>query len=227
MSVFFSLSVGPANAGSRSFTSPSGNYAVTFTELEHKRFDKEIKSQDDVSRIAYRIDFYMKKEDKPRASVVYNDVYGWRQGSVPTPLQSLFDSFLWSPGEDIVILPEEGWVSAPGTITLKALALNPKLDWKETAYSFDRFVWTDDLNGVGDAHFDCDYGVSRFEGSTGRTLPLKLSDSPIGYELVSVEKNIALIKRVTDNCMVEGLALAPFCFTYDLKTGKEAGARCP
>ena len=44
--------------------------------------------------------------------------------------------------------------------------------------------WLDELSFVTSYHFDCDYGVLRFDGQAGKAFSLKESESPIGYELV-------------------------------------------
>lgn len=213
-------------AASARFASPKGKFEAVFAELEHRRFKKSGKKHlEDTDRVTYRIEVFKKGEDKPAASVVFNDVYGWDEDSAPTPVEQLFNMIIWSPEEDFLVLPYEGWASAPGTDVLKACALNPGLAWKEADFAFNNFFFTDDLTVVGDRHDDCDLSVLLFDGKTGSTLPVKASRSPVGYELISVDGQAAFIREVTDNCRIEEKAQA--CFTMDLVTKKETPAACP
>ena len=78
---------------------------------------------------------------------------------------------------------------------------------------------------IGDYHLDCDYGVAWFNGEEGSVVSLKDSESPIGYELVSVNAKKVTIRTVLDNCRMQ--ELPPRCFTHDLATGSEEPAACP
>ncbi len=220
----------PAHAahagGTGRFASPTGRFEAAFTELAHKKFPKrEAMGLDEVDHVVYRINFYAKGAVAPAATISYNDVYGWEEGSVPAAPEAIFSFFAWSPQDDFVIIPAEGWASAPGTAIARAVALNRKLPWREAEFAFDNFVWTGDLSGVGDAHFDCDYSVSLFDGNKGQTVPIKASDSPIGYELISVEGNSLFLRETLDNCRTDDLE--PRCFTLDLSTMEEAPRPCP
>lgn len=218
----------PALAGeeTKRFASPTGRFAVTFTEIGHKKFPKNVtRGLDEIDHVVYRIDLRAKGTKERAASVVFNDVYGWEEGGMPASEEALFRLLVWSPEDDFVIIPTESWASAPGTAIAKAVALESKLRWKEAEFAFDKFIWTDSLNGVGDAHFDCDYSVSRFDGRTGRTIPVKESKSPVGYELISVEGDNAFVRETLDNCGTD--YAEPLCFTVGLYTGNETPRPCP
>lgn len=206
------------------FLSPSGKYKIIFTELEHRKFSMPARDIDEKNHVVYRIDFLDKSSNVLLVSTGYADVYGETDTSKPTDQKLLFQGLEWSPNEDFVILPNEAWASAPGTAVRTAMALNPKLPWKKAEFAFDKFIWTDDLRGIGDRHDDCEYEVSKFDGRFGKTIPIKKAASPIGYELISVQKNKALIGQVNDNC---GEYQPPVCFWYDLFTKKENRVLCP
>lgn len=209
------------------FTSPSGGYTVVFTELKHRKFTKEemLAGLDNVSHVLYRLDFIKKGFADPSASANYADVYGWKSNGKPLPADSIFKMIAWSPKEDFVILPEEAWASAPGTAEMRAVAINPQLPWKESAVPIENFIWLDSLRVIGDYHNDCDYGVARFDGSAGKAVSLKESESPIGYELISVDKGVIKMRMVLDNCRMQDIA--PRCLTHDLSTGAESMIPCP
>lgn len=227
------LAAAPTASGkeaARRFVSPKGIHEAAFTELEQKKYtmDDLTKDFDNVSNILYRIDFFKRQGDAPVASTNYHDVYGWEEGAAPASLEALFKMLEWSPEEDMVIIPDEGWASAPGTAARKAVSLNPKLEWKEAAFAFDGFFWTDGLSGIGDRHDDCDYSVERFDGKTGKTVPVQPSESPAGYELVSVRAGLLTIRKVMDNCApLEKLNAPPDCRILDLNTRKETPLPCP
>ncbi len=212
------------------FVSPRGLHEASFTELERKKYtmDDLTADFDNVSNVLYRVDFFKRQGVVPAASTTYHDVYGWEEGAAPASLEGLFKMIEWSPDEDMAIIPDEGWAGAPGTAARKAVSLNPKLEWKEAAFAFDGFFWTDALSGIGDRHDDCDYSVERFDGRTGKTVPVKPSESPVGYELVSSRLDLLTIRRVMDNCAeLEKLDAPPECFILDLNTKKETPIPCP
>lgn len=90
-------------AASARFASPKGKFEAVFAELGHRRFKKSGKKHlEDTDRVTYRIEVFKKGEDKPAASVVFNDVYGWDEDSAPTPVEQLFKMIIWSPEEDFL-----------------------------------------------------------------------------------------------------------------------------
>jgi hypothetical protein len=208
------------------FASPSGRYTVVFTELENRKYGKDEMLEDlgNVSHVLYRVDFIAKGDNDPVASTSYADVYGWEAGGRPEKVSAIFRKLIWSPKEDYVIFPEEGW-AAQGPSQSKALALNPELAWEKGAVSVGAIEWIDDLSFISDYHFDCDYGILRFDGTTGKTVSMKESESPIGYELVSVKQGKAVIRMLLDNCRMQDIP--PRCFTRDLQTGFEEPVPCP
>jgi len=208
------------------FTSPSGKFIVVFTELENRKYGKEEMLEDlgNVSHVLYRVDFISKGDIEPVATSSYADVYGWEAGGRPEKASSIFRKLIWSPREDFVIFPEEGW-AAQGPSQSRVLALNPELEWEKGDVSVGAIEWIDDLSFISDYHFDCDYGILRFDGTTGKTFSMKESESPIGYELVSVKQGKALIRMLLDNCRMQDIP--PRCFTRDLATGSEEPVPCP
>lgn len=209
------------------FTSPRGAYLVVFTELEHKRYKKAEMLEDlrNVSNVLYRVDFILKGSIDPAASANYADVYGWEAGGRPERPSSIVRKLIWSPREDFVIFPEEGWASAPGASQSKVVALDPRLGWRTAEVTVGAMEWIDHLSFVSDYHFDCDYGILRFDGVSGRTASLKESESPIGYELVSLRDGKVTIRMLLDNCRMQDVP--PRCLVRDLETGHEEHVACP
>jgi hypothetical protein len=221
------LPAGAESARQSRFTSPLGKYTVVFTELENKTYQKEEMLEDlvNVSNVLYRVDFMAKGDDEPVASGSYADVYGWVTEGRPEKVESIFKKLIWSPREDFVIFPEEGWAAQLGASQSRVVALNPDLSWEKSKVSVGSIEWIDNLSFISDYHFDCDYGILRFDGHTGKAVSLKESESPIGYELVSVSKGKVVIRMLLDNCRMQDLP--PRCFTRDLHTGHEEPVPCP
>ena len=209
------------------FASPSGRYTVVFTELGNRIYSKDemLEDIDNVSNVLYRVDFIAKNDITPAASSSYADVYGWEAEGRPEKTLSIFKKLIWSPREDFVIFPEEGWAARLGVSQSRVLALNPDLGWETSEVSVGAIEWTDELSFVSDYHFDCDYGILRFDGRAGKAFSLKESESPIGYELVEVKRGKVVIRMLLDNCRMQDLP--PRCFTRDLSTGAEVPVACP
>lgn len=221
----------PARAGAElmhqeKFHSPKGIFLVVMTELSHKKYTREemLERAENVSNVLYRVDFIPSGATEPLATINHADVYGWENGSSPAKMKDIFRSFSWSPYEDYVIVPEEGWASASGAGAFTIVSLNPELPWTEKRAALENMEWINDLSFVGDYHNDCDYGVAWFDGKSGRVISVKESESPLGYELVSVKGNVATIRMVLDNCRMQDMP--PRCLTYDLSTGREELVPC-
>lgn len=209
------------------FASPSGNYAVVFTEMEHRKYSKAemLEDLDSVSNVLYRVDFIARGGADPVASSSYADVYGWATDGRPEKASSIFKKLIWSPKEDFVIFPEEGWAAEPGSSQTRVVALNPGLGWETAEVPVGTIEWLDELSFMNGYHFDCDYGILRFDGREGKVYSFKESESPIGYELVSAKKGKVVIKMLLDNCGMQDLP--PRCITRDLATGEEKHLPCP
>jgi hypothetical protein len=232
LSALFLLFSGLLTAGAEPvrqsrFTSPSGKYTVVFTELENKKYMKEDMLEDlvNVSNVLYRVDFIAKDDDEPIASGSYADVYGWVAEGRPEKVESIFKKLIWSPKEDYIIFPEEGWAAQLGASQSKVVALNPHLRWEKSEVSVGAIEWIDDLSFISGYHFDCDYGILKFDGRAGKAVSLKESESPIGYELVSLSRGKVVIRMLLDNCRMQDIP--PRCFTRDLQTGHEEPVPCP
>jgi len=226
----FSLPISRADAElmrQEKFRSPKGIFLVVVTELAHKKYAKEemLERDENVSNVLYRIDFIPSGAMEPLTTISYTDVYGWENGSAPAPMKDIFKSIAWSPYEDFVIVPEEGWAGAPGTSTSMLVSLNPELKWSEKKAAIENIAWIDDLSFIGDYHNDCDYGVAWFDGRGGRMISVKESESPLGYELISVKGTVATIRMVLDNCRMQ--EMPPRCIRHDISTGSEELVPCP
>jgi len=208
----------------RVFVSPSGRHEVVFTEVKRVKASGRTMSADDVDYISYRIDFFTKKGHVLLRSLSYDYVHDWTNPAEPAPLELLFKTIIWSPGEDFALLPSEDWARAPGTEVKKAVALNTTFSWKTSQFALENIFWIDDFSVIGEQHNDCQYEVSVFNGKSGKAVPVKRAKSPIGYELLLFRKNTALIMQVMDNCKLEDKP--PVCFFYDLATKKEKKVPC-
>jgi hypothetical protein len=184
------------------FLSPGGKYELMFEEIARRTFTREEQLQrlDNTDHIEYEVTIIRIDTGTPVATFPYSDVYGFNQPSEPTPLKSVSRWFDWSPEEDFVVLPVEGWASAPGTPEAKVLALNDELGWSESWFTLDEVTWADALVAVGDRHNDCDYSVDVFDGRIGKQRAVVEKTSPIGYQIESVSARQMLIRRVLDNC---------------------------
>ncbi|MBI5642347.1 MAG: hypothetical protein HY954_02610 [Deltaproteobacteria bacterium] len=189
----------------KSFFSPTGGYEVSFTQLKSAN-----PSGEGVS-ISYRINFFTK--GGPLLSTV-----PFNNGKLTEA--GIFKKLIWAPKDGFVILPPEMEGGSS-----RAIALDPKLPWKESPFQLDNFVWIDDLSGVGNRRGSCNYGVFRFDGGNGKEIPVKKPESPIGYELISVKNNTAFIKMFLDDCRMQDIP--PRCLSYDLANGVETPASCP
>jgi hypothetical protein len=184
------------------FVSPGGRYELRFEEIARRTFTREQQLQrlDNTDHIDYEVTITRIDTRTPVATFPYSDVYGFNQPSEPTPLKELSRWFDWSPEEDFVVLPVEGWASAPGTPNAKVLALNDELGWSESRFTLDKVTWINSLVAVGDRHNDCDYSVDVFDGRTGEQKAVVEKTSPIGYKIESITARQMLIRRVLDNC---------------------------
>ena len=86
----------------------------------------------------------------------------------PEKASSIFKKLIWSPKEDFVIFPEEGWAAEPGSSPTRVVALNPGLGWETAEVPVGTIEWLDELSFMNGYHFDCDYGVLRFDGQEGK-----------------------------------------------------------
>ena len=208
------------------FKSKSGRYTVKFEEIKHF-ISKGTGDIDDVSYLLHKISFFNSK-DSLIAETEYADVYGWDENAEPFPPLFIFEKITWSPNEDFVILPEEELAGAPGTPKLEVINLNPKMEWsKFYLYMYIKY-WADDFLVFGNIADDCRYQVEMFDGRIGKNRVVMKADSPIGYEIVKVNSNKLLIKKLLDNCRTEEdqLNFIPECFELDVATRKLTEAAC-
>jgi len=221
-----------ADGGSvASFVSPGGRYEVRFEARVHRTFTKEeqLQALDNMNHIEYEVTFSRVDSGKVVVATPYVDVYGFNSSGKPTPVSSLFSWFEWSPEEDFVVVPAEGWASAPGTPENKVFALNDQLGWLESWLCMNHVTWVNPLLAVGDRHRDCDYSVDTFDGRTGKQQPVVQPDSPIGYQIAAASERQMLIRKVLDNCASAGVrqTFQEQCLSLDLDTMEVSPAPCP
>ena len=207
-----------SRTGVQYFKSPKGLHLVKFRETKHVK-STGTDDMDDVSHVKYAVLIY-RRADSLIAQTDYTDVYGWSKDAEPTAPEKIFGDLTWSPDEDFVIFPEEGWASAPGPPNLKVLNLNSQLQWSETNIYMSLTHWADDFRIFGNSDSDCYYCVVMFDGKTGKTHEVIEAKSPIGYQIVKVEGTKLLIEKVLDNCRTEKdeHSFTPECQELDINT---------
>jgi hypothetical protein len=217
---------------SDTLSSPAGKFRVAFQVVGHRTFtaDESLRALDNVNHVEYALAFIRVADGSIAAEATYSDVYGFQPGAGPTALNVLLSWFDWSPEEAFVILPVEGWASAPGTPERRAVPLADSLRWFRASITMDTLLWASPLVMVGGQHSDCHYSVDVFDGATGRLRPLdRPSESPIGYEISAVEGRTVIIRRVIDNCASneERDAWVAECRAVDLETFLSRPVPCP
>jgi hypothetical protein len=214
--------VGTEPTADTRFVSPGGKYEVQFEEIAHRTFTREeqLQNLDNMNHINYEVTIVRIDTGMSVATVKYSDVYGFNQPPEPTPLERLSRWFDWSPQEDFVVLPVEGWASAPGTPEARVLALNDELGWSESWFTLEKVTWADALVAVGHRHSDCDYSVDVFDGRIGKQKAVVEKSSPIGYQIESISARQVAIRRVLDNCASQERrnAFERQCLSLDLET---------
>jgi hypothetical protein len=226
------LGIQTEQSESDTFTSPAGKFRVAFRVVEHRTFSAEesLRALDNVDHVEYALTFTRVLDGEIVAEVTYPDVYGLQPGTGPTAPAIMAAWLDWSPGEDFVILPDEGWASAPGTPERTALSLSDSLDWSTAPIAMDTLIWVTPLIVVGDQHSDCHYAVDVFDGATGQRRALdRPPDSPVGYEIHAVEGRTVVIRRVLDNCsrQAERDAWVAECSAVDLDGFVARPTPCP
>jgi hypothetical protein len=205
---------------------------VAFRVVAHRTFSAEesLRALDNVDHVEYALTFTRVEDGETVAEVTYPDVYGFQPGAEPTAPAVIAGWLDWSPGEDFVILPDEGWASAPGTPERTVLSLSDSLEWSRAPIAMDTLIWATPLIVVGDQHSDCHYAVDVFDGATGRRRALdRPPESPLGYEIHSVEGRTVIVRRVLDNCshQAERDAWVAECRAVDLDSFAARPAPCP
>lgn len=213
--------------------SPKGKYRITITVLEHKRFTEKETNQslDNIHHVRYRLAF-QRNENSDTSSPIQTewvDVYGFTS-SPPVKPEVFFNWFLWSPEEEFVILPGEGWASAPGSPYRKAVALNPELPWKEETFHMDgnQLLWSNSRHVIGNVQDDCHYEVVLFDGGTGKTRSLWPAKAPVGFQIQSKSGRMLQIEKMLDNCASEKdrRSFVPQCWKLNLEDLKSTVVAC-
>lgn len=206
------------------YSSPSGQIRFSFEVVADVKADDPL-NDEQVAFIRYAVTF-SDSLGQPMTKVFYHDVYGME--GEPADLSDLARWFAWSPREDFVILPAEGWMTAPGTASAPVVNLNPQFRWTMAAIAIDDQVWIDSLRIVGNEIFDCAYSVVMFDGRTGETRAIKAAESPTGYAIVRVEEKQLRIHSLPDNCANEEQRanFIPECWVFSLEQFSLSRADC-
>lgn len=115
-------------------------------------------------------------------------------------LSDFFKLIEWGPGEELVQLPLEGWLTYPGTSRMHLVSLTPVLKWKSKYWPARRSIWLDSLNLIGDLHSDCQYEVGVFDGKSGGIEIIKKDRDNLGWEIVKETPEGILLAKVPNNC---------------------------
>lgn len=206
------------------YSSPSGQIRFSFEVVADVKADDPL-NDEQVAFIRYAVTF-SDSLGQPLTKVFYHDVYGME--GEPAELSDLARWFAWSPREDFVILPAEGWMTAPGTASAPVVNLNPQFRWTMAAIAIDDQVWIDSLRIVGNEIFDCAYSVVMFDGRTGETRAIKAAESPTGYTISILDEKVIRIQSLPDNCASEDqrAAFVPACWQFSLETFILAQEEC-
>jgi hypothetical protein len=211
-------------AKTRHFRSPSGRIDVAFTEVGRRTDPPDQFGGDHVAEVEYRIAISSAGNGAAIASAAYVDAFS--DAAQPAPVEELFRAILWSPREDLLVLPAERRPGSSETAERLAFNLTARPAWKKAAFALEDVRWLDPLAAVGDRKGGCRSGVYLFDGRDGTTRALKEPRSPAGYALVAVSGDSALIRKFPDDCATDDLRFPESCTTLDLKTLKEAPAAC-
>lgn len=183
------------------FFSPSNKFKVVFVKDTNIVY-KNGKRLDEVSHVKYRL-LFINPGKNDTVAHVYNDVYGFDSPPQPRSPASIFSRISWSPNQDFAILPQEGWARAPGAPVKPAINLNKKYNWTEGTIRINHTFWFDKLRLVGDCWDDCSISVQMFDGSIGKMVTIKGSESPLGYLIDSKTNDTLFVKTILDNCSYE------------------------
>lgn len=222
--ITFAGCVGGGKPAPAQYSSPSGRVLFTFEMLADVKADDPLNDEQEAF-IRYAITF-SDSLGQPLAKMFYHYVYG--ESGEPVELKDLARWFSWSPREDFVVLPAEGWMTAPGTASAPVVNLNPQFRWTVTAVAIEDQAWIDSLRIIGNQLSDCDFSVVMFDGRTGETKAIKAGESPIGYSIVNTEERTIRIRSLPDNCASEEQRanFIPECWVFSLELFSLSPADC-
>ena len=216
-----------------SFKSPTGRYIVRMREIHHYIAPPHTGNVDDVNHVRYAF-IFLNTTSTNYYIADYNDVY---DANSPTRKKEIFSSFIWSPKDDFVVLPEEGWARAPGTSSRTAINLNlhnikyraQGYYWRNGSFHMDDLVWADDFRVFGNVYDDCEDYVSLFDGKTGETKITVPSKTPIGYSIIITKNRKLIIKSRLDNCSTDKdeKTFVAECLSLDMDSLQKEKIKCP
>lgn len=211
---FALLSMGFGNPiAKKTIHTPSGRFEVAFTHVKEATETKKSKVDPD-TRALWRISFF--DADGLIKTVNFRDP-GDKKALTEA---DIYRRLSFSPKDDFVVIPPEA-INAPK----RAIALSKTLKWKETPFEIEEYTWMDDFKAVGDKKAHCSHGVYIFDGERGASVPVKKSESPIGYEMLSIEGNTAVVRMFLDECRMQDIPAK--CFSHDLASDTETPVQCP
>ena len=227
--IFMCSSVFGADGSTYRFFSPSGKFSVELREISHVKYQKH-KDIDEVDHVVYSIICRSNsKSNRSKIEAKYTDVYGWCNGS-SSAIQEIFKSFIWSPGEDFAMLPEERWAGPPSSPYRIAVNLNRKQNWSSAKTHMDIKMWADDFRVIGDMHDDGDYRVIMFNGNTGQEEIIKsrgVDEYQFGYHVLSTNKPIVIIEKIPDNYASDAEHFIKECEALDINSMILKKISCP
>jgi hypothetical protein len=216
-----------ADSTANLFQSPAGKFSVEFRKISHVKFDEHM-DIDQVDHIIYSVTF-LNKSNSSKIETKYSDVYGWCNDK-PNEVKDIYQSFIWSPRENFVILPEERWAGPPSSPYRMAINLNSKMNWSSAKTHIDIKLWADDFRVIGDSHDDGDYRVVLFNGKTGQMETIKsrgTDEYQFGYHVLSANKPIVLIEKIPDNYAGDAEHFIKECETLDANSMILTKIPCP
>jgi len=214
--------------------SPQGKFEIAFEPAaDYVALDPDKPSPvQGLKNVSYQIAFYPPGRRTAIATSHFYDIYT----SSPTSPQELAKAILWSPQEDIAILPGEQWPKKSDSKAAtngirKAISLNTDIPWQTTPLPLDdnSLVWIDRFTVAGNWTDGCRLTVAEFDGRTGKTAAITEAPLPFGYKIISSSGTRVLMKKVPGPCATPEQAgkLVSECLSLDLKFMRREIAPCP
>lgn len=215
--------------------SPSGHFEIGFEAQDHRLYPSlherplppNLKSQ------VYSVSFYPAGQDSAVAVTYYTDIQDAPNSPFPTPPAQIARRILWSPNEDFAILPAEAWPHADSEAPApaQAVSLRSSSVWQtaDVPFPIQSMVWMDPLTAAGDYVDGCRHDVRKFDGRSGRMLPLQPADPPFGYKIRSADDGQLVMESVLGDCAdaAQRRTFHPQCITYNVSFGRREIGACP
>lgn len=223
------------------YPSPSGRFEVSFGPAGPSlQTDPDRTSPtDQTARRKYRVGFYRPGTSAAIALTDYFDVLESKSADA-TGTDLLTKGILWSPQEDVAVLPAEKWEIAPAAIQKslpaarfkrQVVSLNRSFPWETASFPFadTPLVWIDALRVAGNITESCRRAVGLWDAKTGKMTLLSDATSPLGYQIVGESKGNLVMKKVLDECATDRdrATFKEDCLLLNVSFMRREIGRCP